>query len=196
MHFLFSFFRDISGCTWDFLFALFNCRHSRKPWSKFINVDNQHLAVPEVDRFVFYCVAIWNLSIKEVFSYGLFCPFLVEGHGLCGQVAAIWSSGEANCKGGNGMIQFRLQKRPLTFWKWDFSVGTGALFSVWHCVHVALAWISMLVAWIIISKTWGSVCAEVTVLKCFSSSHIASVVLWTRANSFEIRLTYRFSDAF
>jgi hypothetical protein len=24
------------------------CRHSRKPWSKFINADNQHLVVPEV----------------------------------------------------------------------------------------------------------------------------------------------------
>jgi casein kinase II subunit alpha len=23
-------------------------RHSRKPWSKFINADNQHLVVPEV----------------------------------------------------------------------------------------------------------------------------------------------------
>nr|XP_029117335.1 casein kinase II subunit alpha-4, chloroplastic isoform X2 [Elaeis guineensis] len=27
-------------------------RHSRKPWSKFINVDNQHLAVPEAVDFV------------------------------------------------------------------------------------------------------------------------------------------------
>jgi len=27
-------------------------RHSRKPWSKFINVDNQHLALPEVDFII------------------------------------------------------------------------------------------------------------------------------------------------
>uniref|UniRef100_A0A7N2R6R6 non-specific serine/threonine protein kinase n=1 Tax=Quercus lobata TaxID=97700 RepID=A0A7N2R6R6_QUELO len=27
-------------------------RHSRKPWSKFINVDNQHLALPEAVDFV------------------------------------------------------------------------------------------------------------------------------------------------
>lgn len=26
----------------------FPCRHSRKPWSKFINADNQHLVSPEV----------------------------------------------------------------------------------------------------------------------------------------------------
>jgi casein kinase II subunit alpha len=28
--------------------AFWVCRHSRKPWSKFINADNQHLVVPEV----------------------------------------------------------------------------------------------------------------------------------------------------
>lgn len=27
-------------------------RHSRKPWSKFINVENQHLAVPEAVDFL------------------------------------------------------------------------------------------------------------------------------------------------
>ena len=29
------------------------CRHSRKPWSKFINADNQHLVAPEVRGWEF-----------------------------------------------------------------------------------------------------------------------------------------------
>jgi len=28
-------------------------RHSRKPWTKFINSENQHLAVPEVQHLTF-----------------------------------------------------------------------------------------------------------------------------------------------
>lgn len=29
-------------------FFFWGCRHSRKPWAKFINADNQHLVSPEV----------------------------------------------------------------------------------------------------------------------------------------------------
>ncbi|KAK4410064.1 Casein kinase II subunit alpha-4, chloroplastic [Sesamum angolense] len=37
--------------NWTHLAALVG-RHSRKPWTKFINADNQHLAVPEAIDFV------------------------------------------------------------------------------------------------------------------------------------------------
>ena len=36
----------------DKYFFLNWIRHSRKPWTKFINVDNQHLAVPEVEILI------------------------------------------------------------------------------------------------------------------------------------------------
>lgn len=52
-------------------FSLYSFRHSRKPWSKFINVDNRHLAVPEVNLFydfffVLYksCTILYSLSGK------------------------------------------------------------------------------------------------------------------------------------
>lgn len=39
------------------LHIFLGCRHSRKPWSKFINADNQHLVSPEV------CTK-WHLHFK------------------------------------------------------------------------------------------------------------------------------------
>lgn len=35
------------------IFLCAKSRHSRKPWTKFINADNQHLAVPEVSCYPF-----------------------------------------------------------------------------------------------------------------------------------------------
>jgi len=35
-------------CLLPLIKALSLCRHSRKPWTRFINAENQHLAVPEV----------------------------------------------------------------------------------------------------------------------------------------------------
>nr|POE94203.1 casein kinase ii subunit alpha-2 [Quercus suber]POE94204.1 casein kinase ii subunit alpha-2 [Quercus suber] len=37
---------------WYALFILIYCRHSRKPWSRFINTDNQHLVSPEAIDFL------------------------------------------------------------------------------------------------------------------------------------------------
>ncbi|XP_010906281.1 casein kinase II subunit alpha-2 isoform X3 [Elaeis guineensis] len=52
-------------------------RHSRKPWSKFINVDNQHLAVPEAVDFVDKLLQYDHqerLTAKEAMAHPYFHP--------------------------------------------------------------------------------------------------------------------------
>ncbi|KAK9990754.1 hypothetical protein SO802_025739 [Lithocarpus litseifolius] len=45
-------------------------RHSRKPWSKFINVDNQHLALPEVDFIISdFFTEVLNVIFNTFSSY-------------------------------------------------------------------------------------------------------------------------------
>lgn len=94
----------------------FWCRHSRKPWTKFINVDNQHLAVPEVNSFSL-CWIRFVLS----FSWSLItCDVLSVGYWLRRQVAALWSPGKAHCKRSNGKI---LVLNPGLFKAWTLSRG-------------------------------------------------------------------------
>lgn len=45
-------------------FCVYFCRHSRKPWSKFINADNQHLVSPEVILFISNLES-WFNSFRE-----------------------------------------------------------------------------------------------------------------------------------
>lgn len=51
-------------------YAIFCCRHSRKPWSKFINADNQHLVSPEV-------TSIFLSGIDLAFSLDCYLTILV-----------------------------------------------------------------------------------------------------------------------
>lgn len=70
-------------------------RHSRKPWARFINADNQHLAVPEV-TFFFTCL----IFCSTCRTAGIIFYFV--GGWLDGQAASLWSPGETNSKGSNG----------------------------------------------------------------------------------------------
>ena len=51
-------------------FTISFCRHSRKPWSKFINADNQHLVSPEVHLMP---VPIWHSEL----TISLYCNFTI-----------------------------------------------------------------------------------------------------------------------
>lgn len=73
-------------------------RHSRKPWAKFINVDNHHLAVPEV-----VCIVIIHLNVLyyHCFSFHIYTIFL-KGCWLCWQVITLWSPRTSHCKRSHG----------------------------------------------------------------------------------------------
>jgi casein kinase II subunit alpha len=57
-------------------------RHTRKPWSKFLNSDNQHLVSPEavdlLDKLLRYDHHE-RLSPSEAMLHPYFCPVRVEG---------------------------------------------------------------------------------------------------------------------
>lgn len=63
---------------------LLYCRHSRKPWSRFINADNQHLVSPEVIYIKIWKTVTQTLA-QSVMSY-LFnisldsCVYLCDVH--------------------------------------------------------------------------------------------------------------------
>lgn len=64
----------INAFIWTWLpFVLY--RHSRKPWSKFINSDNQHLAVHEVRTINNMCSKIVSKFPVIMFIY-CYPPFL------------------------------------------------------------------------------------------------------------------------
>jgi casein kinase II subunit alpha len=44
-------------------------RHSRKPWTRFINVDNQHLAVPEVEILIMSkIILLFSKFLSAIFN--------------------------------------------------------------------------------------------------------------------------------
>jgi casein kinase II subunit alpha len=52
-------------------------RHSRKPWSKFINADNQHLVVPEAVDFLDKLLRYDHqerLTAREAMAHAYFYP--------------------------------------------------------------------------------------------------------------------------
>ncbi|MBA0677755.1 hypothetical protein Goari_019144, partial [Gossypium aridum] len=52
-------------------------RHSRKPWTKFINAENQHLALPEAIDFLDKLLRydhVERLTAKEAMAHPYFYP--------------------------------------------------------------------------------------------------------------------------
>lgn len=60
---------------WSWILLIFD-RHSRKPWSKFINADNQHLVLPEVLFLWMLCTLSWRWT---VFCRSCACGTLFSG---------------------------------------------------------------------------------------------------------------------
>ncbi len=124
--------------------AFWVCRHSRKPWSKFINADNQHLVVPEVCKlehfyrmkaFIVYWVCLyWCLCfvmIHESVSVtrslvGSPCCFQLNYFRSYGQMLAISRNWIARKVMIMPPICFSLSDHCLSFgWSMTFTAGNG-----------------------------------------------------------------------
>ncbi len=124
--------------------AFWVCRHSRKPWSKFINADNQHLVVPEVCKlehfyrmkaFVVYWVCLyWCLCfvmIHESVSVtrslvGSPCCFQLNYFKSYGQMLAISHDWIATKVMIMPPICFSLSDHCLSFgWSMTSTAGNG-----------------------------------------------------------------------
>ncbi|WZZ85341.1 hypothetical protein YC2023_113920 [Brassica napus] len=86
-------------------------RHSRKPWSKFINTDNQHLVPPEVVSLKFKPyrrLVSWDKVLRYDHLYSI--TFNFKGHAYLAQVREAETSRMRN---RNGPFQWKPISRTI-----------------------------------------------------------------------------------